>query len=174
MYVVIIVLVAILWFVNTSWERAKALKGWRYGFDRKVHFKRLWKGPHKTDCSGFVTRVLGINHRIGSWELVKFFNAQPTLLLDESKLRDKSIIAYDSGPQGFDSERDNGVDHVGIVLKSWSGKLYLCDCKLGHGVRIRPLHKGVIDWNAYAQEKKFGSEYMSKFGPLTKTFYVKY
>jgi len=86
----------------------------------------------------------------------------------------KSIIAYDSGPQGFDENRENGVDHIGVVLRGWDGALYLCDCKLGHGVRIRPVHDGVVEWNSFALEKNFGTEYMSKFGPLPKTFYIKY
>jgi hypothetical protein len=172
--IVAAVILAALLFANTSWERAKSLQGWNYGFDRKVHHKRRCRGPYKTDCSGFVSYVLGLDHRIGSWEIVKHVNAEQTLLLDETRLRHKSIVAYDSGPQGFDKNRDNGVDHVGVVLRGWDGRLYLCDCKLGYGVRLRPLHEGVLDWNAFALEKKFGTEYMSKFGPLVKTFYVKY
>jgi len=160
--------------MNTSWARAKALHGWKYGFDRKAHFKRRRYGPFKTDCSGFVARVLGLDHHLGSWEMVKQMNAEPVVTLDESRLRHKSIVAYNSGPQGFDKNRDNGVDHIGIVLRGWDFKMYLCDCKIGHGVRLRPLHEGVVDWNAFALEKQFGTEYMSKFGPLKKTFYVKY
>jgi hypothetical protein len=169
-----VILLGVLCATNTSWERAKSLQGWWYGFDRKVHFKRRWRGPFKTDCSGFVAHVLGYDHRLGSWEIVKRVNAQPTLRLDERRLRHKSIVAYNSGPQGFDENRDNGVDHVGVVLRGWDGNLYLCDCKLGYGVRIRPLHEGVVEWNAFALAKHFGTEYMSKFGPLSKTFYVKY
>jgi hypothetical protein len=159
---------------SSSWERAKRLNQWKYGFDRKVHYKRLMKGPFKTDCSGFVTYVLGLNHKLGSWEIVKKMNAAPMLTLDERKMRHQSIIAFNSGPHDFDENRENGVDHIAVVLRGWDMQLYLCDCRLNYGVRILPLHEGIIDWNSFALEKKFGTEYMSKFGPLTKTFYVKY
>ena len=171
---IVVGLVVVLCLANTSWERAKSLQGWRYGFDRKVHHKRRHHGPFKTDCSGFVSFVLGLDPRLGSWEIVKQVNAEKTLFIEEHRLRHKSIVAYDSGPQGFDENRDNGVDHVGVVLRGWDFKLYLCDCKLGYGVRIRPLHEGVIEWNTFALAEQFGTEYMSKFGPLSKTFYVKY
>ena len=171
---VFILLLIILTALNSSWERAKSMEGWRYEFNRKATTKRLLKGPNETDCSGFVSHVLGYDYRMGSWEIVNRVDAKASLTIDENRLRNKSIIAYDSGPQGFDENRENGVDHIGVVLRGWDGTLYLCDCKLGHGVRIRPLHVGVVEWNAFALEKKFGTEYMSKFGPLSKTFYIKY
>lgn len=167
-----LVLIVILRLLNNPWNRANSLQHWRYGFDRKVTDKRLWKGPNKTDCSGFVTYVLGLPRKVGSWEIVKRVNAKKMFMLNEADMQNGTIIAYDSGPLGFDEDRDNGVDHIGVVLKGWDGNLYLCDCKQKHGVRIRPLRVGIVDWNLYALEKGFGTEYMSKFGLLTKAFYV--
>jgi len=171
---VALVVAAVLWVASTPWERAKSLNGWHYGFDKKVTYKRLHKGRFRTDCSGFVSYVLGLNRSMGSWEIVDAFGAKAVPTIDESRLRHKSIIAYDSGPKGFDKDRMNGVDHIGVVLRGWDGTLYLCDCKEKHGVRLRLLHEGVVDWNTFALDKRFGTEYMSKFGPLSKTFYIKY
>ena len=168
----ILILCAVMWYRSTRWERAKSLAGWKYRFDKKVTHKRERHGPRVTDCSGFVTYVLNRDRTEGSWQLVERIDAYRTPQLDESRLRDGTLIAYDSGPMGFDGNRKNGVDHVGIVLKGWDQQLYLCDCKLQHGVRIRPLHEAVVDWNTFALEKKFGEEYMSQFGELTKCFYV--
>jgi len=157
---------------NTRWERAKSLQGWKYDFDRKVTTKRLRNGPFHTDCSGYVTYILNRSRTEGSWQLVESIPTKQVYFLKESDLRDGTLIAYDSGPMGFDENRKNGVDHVGIVLKGWDQNLYLCDCKMTCGTRIRPLHEGLVDWNSFALEKKFGDEYMSKFGALQKCFYV--
>ena len=171
-FAIVVGIVALFMLRGCRWSRATALSHWRYGFDRKVTHKRKHNGPFKTDCSGFVSHVLGYHYATNSWDIVKRLNCKKMYTLNEADMRAGTVIAYDSGPQGFDENRDNGVDHVGIVLRGWDFKLYLCDCKQKYGVRIRPLHEGVLDWNVYALEKGFGTEYMSKFGPLSKAFYV--
>ncbi len=168
-----VMLSLLLLVVNSRWERAKQLDGWAYAFGAKVSLDRLLHGPFETDCSGFVTHILGCDRNKLSFELVQENEAsyQAVYRLNAETLTDGSLVAYDSGPTWFDGRRKNGVDHIGIVLQGWDGTLYLCDCNGPQGgVKILPLSEGVALWNQFAVDHMFGAEY-DRSGKK-KCFYV--
>jgi hypothetical protein len=151
---------------STRWERAISLVGYKYKFDHK----RI-NSEKEIDCSGYVSYIVG--GKRGSWQLVEqAANVFTTTRLNPETMKDGTLVAYDSGDQGWDRGRSNGVDHVGIVLEK-DGHLYMCESAWHlKGVAIRPLNEALKDWNSIASKNQFGDTYLDETEFKTKQFYV--
>jgi len=78
-----------------------------------------------------------------------------------------TIIAFDTGEQGFDAGRKNGIDHVGMLISDRAGKVWIAESASGKGgVALTPLEVRLQELDSVLK-KVFIGEYLE--GTLEET-----
>lgn len=125
--------------INSAYTEAlKKYEGHSYSM------KDRW-GETSSDCSSFTCQLIGMTDN-------KFLTSEGMLKSDKLKyrgvlydgygynsevmesLQDGSVVFFDTGVYNWDSGRELGVDHVGVVLKDKdTGELYLAENSTNKG-----------------------------------------
>jgi hypothetical protein len=88
----------------------------------------------------------------------------------DSKLKDGTIIAFDTGGKSFDKDRKWGIDHIGIIVKGKDGKTYIMETSGSrNGPSLTPYKKRMAELFKDVKTKDLKKGYSVYLGKYEKS-----